>query len=168
MNDDIAGEGRGGRIMPDECWGSQIMSSDLVLLTVAPGWWGGQTSDISQQDNNYFSIWHRHSDSQIVRHTQVLPNIEFTPNKQPTNPARAPTMTMRQKLDQIWPLSTDWMLVNSLIVTDMENEICRRAPESSSLAFLFSPSPSPAPCQYSNIWREVWSEWDWKTNISFN
>ena len=56
MNDDIAGEGRGGRIMPDECWGSQIMSSDLVLLTVAPGWRGGQTSDISQQDNNYFSI----------------------------------------------------------------------------------------------------------------
>ena len=66
--------------------GSQIMSSDLVLLTVAPGWRGGQTSVsritiISQYD------------TVRLRRDRYL----FLTNKQ--------TSRQRQTHDQIWPLN---------------------------------------------------------------
>ena len=85
MNDDIAAVGRGGRIMPDECCGI----SNYVIRPAAPHsrlWLAGRP-DISQQDNNYFSI----------RHSQAQTGNIFIFNKQ-TNKQ---TSKQRQTHDQI-------------------------------------------------------------------
>ena len=94
MNDDIAGEGRRGRIMPDECCGSQIMSSDLVLLSVASGSRGGQTSVsrttiISQYDTVRLSLG-----KTVIFYKQINSSASVSP------------------LTHIWPLHC-WEVGNS-------------------------------------------------------